>query len=278
MRLNHSFSVELAEKYGVECAILIQHFQFWIEQNQSMRRNFHEGRTWMYQTQKEIASVYPYLSEDSVARTIKKLIDEEILIKGNFNKTSFDRTIWYAFKNEEMFTKPRNRGMEEAKPRNPKREIADTIPYTKPDTIQEQQHSAAAFLKIYQCLESLDMPNRDKIEITERNLEEKVKKAIAWATHPETKINKTLAQAIKWACLNEPEAPKNKGAEVELNKAYAKQQEAQYPNGITISCLNKCVEIACTQSQRQPTVIEYTEQGFKEQLDSALRKSNITPR
>lgn len=142
----------------------------------------------------------------------------------------------------------------------------------------KQQHSAAVSFKIYECLECLDMPQRDKIEITERNLEEKVKKAIAWATHPETKINKTLAQAIKWACLNEPEAPKNKGAEVELNKAYARQQEAQYPNGITISCLNKCVEIACTQSCKTPQTIEYTEKGFKEQLDSALRKSNITPK
>jgi hypothetical protein len=142
----------------------------------------------------------------------------------------------------------------------------------------KQQHDAAASLKIYECLDSVNIPQRDKIEITERNLEANVKKAIAWATHPETKINKTLAQAIKWACLNEPEAPKNKGAEVEQNKAYAKQQEAQYQNGIRVECLNKHVEIVCTQSRKTPDCIEYTEKGFKEQLDNALRKSNITPR
>ncbi len=156
--------------------------------------------------------------------------------------------------------------------------LAGTKESSFKETPKEQQHDAAVSPKIYNCLECIDIPNRDKIQITERNLEVNVKKAIEWATHPEVKINKTLVQAIKWACANKPEMPKNKSAEVELNKAYAKQQEAQYPNGITISCLNKCIEIACTQSQRQPIVIQYTEQGFKEQLDSALRKSNITPR
>ncbi len=142
----------------------------------------------------------------------------------------------------------------------------------------KQQHSAAAYPKIYKCLDCVDIPQRDKIEITERNLEVTVKKAIEWAIHPETKINKTLAQAIKWACLNNPEAPKNKGDEIESNKVYAKRQEAIYPNGISVECLSKHVEIVCTQSRKTPDCIEYTEKGFKEQLDNALRKSNITPR
>lgn len=136
MRLSHSFSVELAEKYGIECAILISHFQFWIEQNQAMGRNYHDGRTWMYQTQKEIAAIYPYWSEDTVQRTIKKLEEHKIIIKGNYNKSSFDRTVWYAFENEEMFTKPRNRGIEKSKSNDPNRGIAPPIPDTNPDTKQ----------------------------------------------------------------------------------------------------------------------------------------------
>lgn len=117
-RLNHSFSVEHAELYGVECAILIAHFQFWIEQNQRMERNFHDGKTWMFQTQKEIAALYPYWNEDFVFRTIKKLIDMKVLVKGNFNKTPFDKTAWYAFENEKMFTKPQICGIGTADLRN----------------------------------------------------------------------------------------------------------------------------------------------------------------
>jgi hypothetical protein len=61
MSLSHSFSVEHAEKYGIDCAILINHFQFLIQQNQATGKNFHDGRTWIFQSQKEIASIYPYL-------------------------------------------------------------------------------------------------------------------------------------------------------------------------------------------------------------------------
>lgn len=137
-RQSHSFSVEDAEAYGIECAILINHFKFWIEQNQAMGRNFHDGRTWMYQTQQEITAVYSYWSEDIVFKLIKKLVDEEVLIKGNYNKTSFDRTTWYAFKNEKMFTKPSNDGMPDkshtVKPRNGNRQTTEPIPDTNPDT------------------------------------------------------------------------------------------------------------------------------------------------
>lgn len=118
MTLNHSFSIEHAQDYGIECAILIHHMQFWIGQNQRMGRNFNDGRTWMYQTQKEIAAIYPYWSESMIQRFIKKLIDFGVIIKGNYNQTPFDRTVWYAFKNEEKFTILRNRIMEDTETHN----------------------------------------------------------------------------------------------------------------------------------------------------------------
>lgn len=149
--LNHSFNVSLAEEHGIDCAIVIHHFQFWIGQNQKIGRNFHEGRTWMFQTHKEISAIYPYWSEDAVYRIIKKLLEKGIIIKGNFNKSPLDNTAWYAFKDEKMFTTPRNRGIAEkdpekesvkkttsqgglddsAKSRNANREIAVCIPDTK---------------------------------------------------------------------------------------------------------------------------------------------------
>jgi hypothetical protein len=133
-RQSHSFSVEDAEEYGIECAILINHFKFWIEQNQAMGRNFHDGRTWMYQTQAEIAAIYPYWSEDVVFKTIKKLVDLGVLRKGNYNKSCIDRTLWYSFENEKMFTKPSNDGMDSAKRRNANRQMTDSIPDTNPNT------------------------------------------------------------------------------------------------------------------------------------------------
>lgn len=136
---NHSFSVDYAEKYGIECAILITHFQYWIRHNQKLKRNLHDGRTWMYQTQQEISAHFPYWNRDSVNHHIAKLIKFGILKKGNYNKTQFDKTLWYAFENEEMFTKGQNCPMERENVPNPMGESAQPIPYTKTDAIQEQQ-------------------------------------------------------------------------------------------------------------------------------------------
>lgn len=102
---HHSFDVKLAIQFGsVDLAILVHHLQFWINKNQSLGRNYREGRTWTYQTREDIAACLPYYSPDKVRRLAEKLVKMGILKKGNFNQLSLDKTTWYAFVNEEMFT------------------------------------------------------------------------------------------------------------------------------------------------------------------------------
>jgi hypothetical protein len=167
--MSHAFSVELAQIYGIECAILINHFQFWIEQNQRMGRNFHDGRTWMYQTQKEIASIYPYWSEDIVHKLIKKLIEAKVLIKGNYNKTSFDKTGWYAFENEKMFTKPSNVGINPVDHWNQSRQPPETIPDTYPDTYPKKQQQQPASDVVSFSIEEVLAPKKEKDPTNEFN-------------------------------------------------------------------------------------------------------------
>lgn len=114
--LHHSFDIDYATEYGVHEAILIHHFQHWIRVNQRQNRNFIEGRTWSYQKLDDIAAHFPYLSRSDVFELLERLCTgkgrrskkgkkfEPVLRKGNFNKTKFDKTTWYAFENEEMFT------------------------------------------------------------------------------------------------------------------------------------------------------------------------------
>lgn len=105
MNAHHSFDIDLAAKLGsVELAILIHHFQHWIKYNIRLKRNFKEGRTWTYQTREEIAAHFPYFSPSQVRRLTDKLVKMGVLRKGNFNKSSIDKTLWYSFENEEMFT------------------------------------------------------------------------------------------------------------------------------------------------------------------------------
>lgn len=140
---HHSFDIDLAASYGIECAIMIHHFQYWIRKNRALKRNFHEGRTWMYDKLSEIAANFPYWSEHQIYRIIKKLEEFGVIRKGNFNKSQFDKVLWYAFENEEMFIVLRNRKIDEMKSQNPHDEIAisntHTIPHTKDRDISEKK-------------------------------------------------------------------------------------------------------------------------------------------
>lgn len=158
--LTFSFSAKLAIEFNsIDLAILIKHFQYWIIKNKALEKNFLEGKTWTYQTMEDIEAVFPIWSIDQVKRLIVKAIEKKILVKGNFNKSKFDRTLWYAFVDEErfvkdaeikkMFPKVRNRQMESAESENGKCGIAPPIPNiitnikTKEDKSNNIPHACA---------------------------------------------------------------------------------------------------------------------------------------
>lgn len=103
-----SFEEEHAARYGVAEAVVLFHLRYWIEQNHSSGRNREEDRTWTYQSQRSLAVHFSFFSEDQIYRILSKLASESgPLLKGNFNATKYDRTVWYAFKNEEEWIRPK---------------------------------------------------------------------------------------------------------------------------------------------------------------------------
>lgn len=106
--MNHSFDVEIAQQYGVDAAILIEHFRFWIAKNKANNRHFYDGRYWTYNSAKAFAELFPYWSPSQIVRIIKKLEDAGVLIAGNFNTSPYDRTKWYSLNREFDLTKSSN--------------------------------------------------------------------------------------------------------------------------------------------------------------------------
>lgn len=92
----HSFDPLVAKEIGIECAILLYNIEFWIEKNKANNKHFYEGKYWTYNSTKAFAEQFPYMSERVIYKTLQKLIEKGYIIKGNFNKNSFDRTCWYA--------------------------------------------------------------------------------------------------------------------------------------------------------------------------------------
>lgn len=103
--IHHSFSINVAQEHGIEQAILIHHFQYWVQFNKrkNSARHFRDGCWWTYQTREEIKTHLPYLSEKAIRWHCDKLIEKGILKKHNYNKSKIDKTLWYAFVHEEVF-------------------------------------------------------------------------------------------------------------------------------------------------------------------------------
>jgi len=101
--MEHSFNIEHAKKYGDREAIMIKNFVFWITLNKANKSNNHDGRTWTYNSVDALEKIFSYWSTSKVRTVLKSLIKQEILITGNYNKNSYDRTKWYAFKDEKAF-------------------------------------------------------------------------------------------------------------------------------------------------------------------------------
>lgn len=95
--MQHHFDTAIACKFGMLEAVIINHFEFWLEHNEKNGRNFYDGRYWTFNSMRAFAEIFPYASERKIRNALKHLEEEGILITGNYNKSTYDRTLWYAF-------------------------------------------------------------------------------------------------------------------------------------------------------------------------------------
>lgn len=131
--MQHHFDVNIAKKYGVLEAILLDHFMFWTAKNEANGSNYHDGLYWTFNSMKAMAKLFPYASEGRIRRALKKLEDEGLIATGNYNKSTYDRTIWYAL-TENGKCICQNCKMEVSETKNGFSENDKPIPYTITDT------------------------------------------------------------------------------------------------------------------------------------------------
>ena len=71
--MRYSFDTEIAARYGVEEAILLDHIRFWCEKNQSNPDCRKEGRCWMYASAARLAEHFSFWSVPKIRRLLKAL-------------------------------------------------------------------------------------------------------------------------------------------------------------------------------------------------------------
>lgn len=92
----HSFDAQIATEYGVNAAVLLWHLDFWIEKNRANGVNYYDDNYWTYNSVKAFTELFPYMSAKAINNALSKLIDAGIIITGNYNSSTYDRTLWYA--------------------------------------------------------------------------------------------------------------------------------------------------------------------------------------
>ena len=79
---------------GINGAAVLYGFAIKLKGHKS---NPHDGRYWYSETAENLCRLrWPYISASALAEITDKLVDKGLLLKGAFNKASYDRTNWYS--------------------------------------------------------------------------------------------------------------------------------------------------------------------------------------
>lgn len=129
--MEHSFNVDVAKEYGVHSAILLNNIAFWCLKNKANCTNEHDGHFWTYNSKAAFSELFPYMTARQIDYALKRLIDDGVLITGNYNANAYDRTLWYAV-TEKGFSILQNCKMDGPNLCNGKSENVEPIPDNKP--------------------------------------------------------------------------------------------------------------------------------------------------
>jgi hypothetical protein len=100
MAKTHFFDVSLAVRYGPIESIILTNLCWWLEKNKENGRHYVNERYWVYNSIKAFEKLFPYLNGEQIRRTIERLKEKGALYVGKFNKTGYDRTLWYSVSDE----------------------------------------------------------------------------------------------------------------------------------------------------------------------------------
>lgn len=94
--MEHAFNTNVATQYSVDTSLILHHLKFWTLKNLSNKKNIFDGHCWSYDTLDALCIQFPFWSKRQIERIINNAVKLGLVIKGNYNKNTYDRTTWYA--------------------------------------------------------------------------------------------------------------------------------------------------------------------------------------
>jgi hypothetical protein len=96
-RQTYQFHPEIASALDVPQAILMEFIGYCLEMNMDKEQNYTDGHYWVWYTLKQFCTRFPFWSKGQIETILKKLLDNDIIIKSNHNKQKNNQTCWYTF-------------------------------------------------------------------------------------------------------------------------------------------------------------------------------------
>lgn len=90
-----NFHKSIAVKYGVDCAVFINHIHYWVKVNQYNNQNYFDGKYWIYNTLDAFCLTFPFWSKRQLRVIIDKLRSKNILLTGQYHKDVRNRVLYY---------------------------------------------------------------------------------------------------------------------------------------------------------------------------------------
>ena len=94
--MHHYFNTEIAKEVGVNAAVILENIAHWVLKNKANDKNFYDGHYWTFNSKAAMAELFPYMSQKQVNTALDALRKSNMVITGNYNKSSYDRTLWYS--------------------------------------------------------------------------------------------------------------------------------------------------------------------------------------
>jgi hypothetical protein len=145
--VQHHFEISDAREYGIEKAVIMNNFRFWLTKNKANRKNIVDGRVWTYNSAQALCELFPYWSRQKIARMLRELEEAGVLVSGIYNKKGYDRTKWYSLNDEQFIVQDETLHCSDLN--NGMFKDEQSIPDVKPDSKPDKNTYTPEFLSFW---------------------------------------------------------------------------------------------------------------------------------
>lgn len=129
----HILDIGVAQLVGANAALILENIAYWCEHNAANNSNLHDGHYWTYNSTKAFGELFPYMTINVIRASLKKLKDNGLILTGNYNKSAYDRTMWYTLTEKAETMLDVNVHSDEPN----QEEVTDEAPSSAPTTAQD---------------------------------------------------------------------------------------------------------------------------------------------